>query len=740
MKKVIIIFFVLLLSPLASYSQSFEVFQKTDASKTAALQNKFQKSVSSPEFLNINKSSVQSIVSSDMKYIEVTIPVAGSNVKLSLERYDVLTKDAVITKMTAAGLTSEKANVPFRCYKGIYNNDVNSMVILCFSDIFVKGLLLTENASYTLATMEGNTMSDECILYQNDKILIHNNFHCDTDDLPVSDESKKIMREFNPNKLVTPTFLQANIAIDVDFATYNLFAGNTANITSYVLSILSSASALYNRDINVKLNVPSINIWTVADPYVGATSNPVLVAFRNYWNANMQSVPRTTAHLISRRAPGDQGGIAYLNGICNSVTSGSGYGYSNTTGAINQLPVYSWDVMVVSHELGHNFGSNHTHNCSWPGGPIDSCYATEGGCYTGPVIARAGTIMSYCHLTSAGIDLRLGFGPLPKALIRQNSENASCISPASEQLILSYPKGGENFATATQQYIYWGTSSTANFNIDLTSNNGSTWTSIATAVPAQNHYYVWTVPTLPTSSGYKIRVYDPSNPAFSDTTDSGFTIRFAFTQINLTTPVTNTTIITNRADPSTVSFNWTSAGSLPGITYKVKLKKFGGATKYITSDNGGSSNTLTIRKSTLDSIAFEFGLANDSVNCTWSASGYMSPDSTSSTNNIVTIKSTTIIGISNISTSVPTQTKLYSNYPNPFNPATKIKFDLARNELVKVIVYDMTGREITRLVNTNLNAGTYQVDFDGSSVGSGTYFYRIEAGNYVETRKMIMLK
>ncbi len=740
MKKLTLIVFTLLLLPLATFSQSLDIFHTIDRTKSAALQNKFKKEVSSPEFFSINKSTVQSIVSSDLKSIQVSIPVSGINVDLNLERYDVLTDNAVITKMTASGQTSEKANVPFRCYKGIYNNDVNSMVILCFSDNFVKGLLLTSNASYTLATMEGNTMSDECILYQNDKILIKNNFKCDTDELPVSEESKIAMREFNPNKLVTPTFLQANIAIDVDFATYNLYAGNVANINSYVLSILSSASALYNRDVNVKLKVPSINIWTVADPYVGATSNPVLTNFKAYWNANFQAVPRTVAHLISRRSPGDQGGIAFVNVLCNSVSGGSGYGYSNTIGSINNLPIYSWDIMVVSHELGHNFGSSHTHSCSWPGGPIDSCYATEGGCYTGPVIARPGTIMSYCHLTAAGIDLRLGFGPLPKALIRQDSENASCITPAAEQLILSFPKGGETFNTNTQQYIYWGTSSVANFNIDISSNNGSTWSQLTTGVPAQNHYYVWTVPTVPTSSGFKLRVYDPANPTtMSDTMHTAFSIHFQLTPMTLIAPVTNTTVLTSQNDTSHVNFTWTSAGSLPGINYKLKLKKFAGLLFVLTSDNNGASNSLSIRKSKLDSMAIAMGLVGDSVNCTWSVSGYSSPDSTGTVNNIITLKSSTV-GISNLSTLVPTETKLFSNFPNPFNPATKIKFDLAKTGLVKIIVYDMTGRQITSLVNTNLNAGSYVVDFDGSLSGSGTYFYRIEAGNYIETKKMILLK
>lgn len=98
------------------------------------------------------------------------------------------------------------------------------------------------------------------------------------------------------------------------------------------------------------------------------------------------------------------------------------------------------------------------------------------------------------------------------------------------------------------------------------------------------------------------------------------------------------------------------------------------------------------------------------------------------------------LGIQPISTIIPDNFSLHQNYPNPFNPKTKIKFEVARQSLVKMSIFNIAGREISNPVNTNLNAGTYEVDFDGSHLSSGTYFYRIVAGNYVETRKMILLK
>ena len=97
-------------------------------------------------------------------------------------------------------------------------------------------------------------------------------------------------------------------------------------------------------------------------------------------------------------------------------------------------------------------------------------------------------------------------------------------------------------------------------------------------------------------------------------------------------------------------------------------------------------------------------------------------------------------GVQNVSSNVPSVYKLYNNYPNPFNPATKIKFDLPKNSYVKINVFDVTGRMINEIVNQNLSAGSYETEFNGSNLSSGIYYYRIEAGDFVETKKMILVK
>jgi hypothetical protein len=89
---------------------------------------------------------------------------------------------------------------------------------------------------------------------------------------------------------------------------------------------------------------------------------------------------------------------------------------------------------------------------------------------------------------------------------------------------------------------------------------------------------------------------------------------------------------------------------------------------------------------------------------------------------------------------VPKSFNLSQNYPNPFNPATKIKFAIPQSSLVTLKVYDILGKEVTSLVNQNLNAGNYEVDFNAINLSSGSYFYKISAGDFTSIKKMVLIK
>lgn len=100
----------------------------------------------------------------------------------------------------------------------------------------------------------------------------------------------------------------------------------------------------------------------------------------------------------------------------------------------------------------------------------------------------------------------------------------------------------------------------------------------------------------------------------------------------------------------------------------------------------------------------------------------------------------TITNVKNEPNLIATTFELKQNYPNPFNPETKITFSIPKEESITLKVYDINGREVKTLINQRLVAGYYTVLFDGSNLSSGIYFYRIQSSNFIQTKKMILLK
>ena len=99
-----------------------------------------------------------------------------------------------------------------------------------------------------------------------------------------------------------------------------------------------------------------------------------------------------------------------------------------------------------------------------------------------------------------------------------------------------------------------------------------------------------------------------------------------------------------------------------------------------------------------------------------------------------------ISDIKEINDGIPNIFSLSQNYPNPFNPITKIKFGLPENAHTKLIIYDILGREVSTLVNREFDAGIHEVNFDGSKLSSGVYFYRISASKFTSAKKFLLMK
>lgn len=103
-------------------------------------------------------------------------------------------------------------------------------------------------------------------------------------------------------------------------------------------------------------------------------------------------------------------------------------------------------------------------------------------------------------------------------------------------------------------------------------------------------------------------------------------------------------------------------------------------------------------------------------------------------------KRTFVVSVEEITSETPTEYELEQNYPNPFNPSTSIKYQVSSISQVSLKVYDVIGNEVATLVNEFKPAGSYEIEFDASMYSSGIYFYKLQAGSFVETKKMMFLK
>lgn len=227
----------------------------------------------------------------------------------------------------------------------------------------------------------------------------------------------------------TPECRQIRVAYDTDTEFLQRFAGSQDAAAGYVATLASALTSIFARDINARLSVSYMRFWSGNDPWSAATTGTQLTQFKSVWDATMIPVQRDLAHLLSARPLG--GGVAYLPGLCSTgQQAGSGaaaYGVSANLDGFFPTPLVdndaqNWDIFVVAHELGHNFGAPHTHDYM---PPLDGCGLSPQDCTA--AIGDEGTIMSYCHLCAGGMtNIRLRFHPANISTMLARLDAISC--------------------------------------------------------------------------------------------------------------------------------------------------------------------------------------------------------------------------------------------------------------------------------------------------------------------------
>jgi photosystem II stability/assembly factor-like uncharacterized protein len=176
-------------------------------------------------------------------------------------------------------------------------------------------------------------------------------------------------------------------------------------------------------------------------------------------------------------------------------------------------------------------------------------------------------------------------------------------------------------------------------------------------------------------------------------------------------------------------------------TPKMKWSSISNATSYrlqISTDSTFTSTILDSTGITIDSITVPSGKLTSGTKYYWRVNATNTAGTSGwSTKFNFTVSAT---GTGSTASELPKEYKLYNNYPNPFNPTTKIKFDIPKNGLTKIAIYDMLGREVKTLVNENLTAGTYEIQWNATSYASGIYFYKMISNGYTSIKKMALIK
>jgi hypothetical protein len=321
------------------------------------------------------------------------VPMGDRVGDLHLERFTLFTPDAVL--LEGDRVTSGPDAALFR---GRLAHGAGSRAYLGVSSTGVHGFVVDGGRTWLIASAPPGVGDEESpiAIYAVDRLpdflaRVHVPTCGGGLEAPVSSAAWGSAPDGGPENLPCRT---VRVAIETDYE-LRQYLGSTAAVSNYVTILMGAVSEIYQYEVNTSFTIPFLRTWEENnDPYSSTTVNDRLTEFRTHWNANMSSVSRTIAHFITGIRSG-AGGVAWMGSFCNSYAYGcSGHINGSFPYPLRHNHSQNWDLMVVAHEIGHNFNAPHTHSMT---PPIDGC--GSGDCSQ----ASSGTIMSYCHTCSGGM-------------------------------------------------------------------------------------------------------------------------------------------------------------------------------------------------------------------------------------------------------------------------------------------------------------------------------------------------
>ncbi len=409
MKKIYFVFLLALFSIPSALSQENRLFNFID-SDISVTNKKHNTLVVSLDILKLDY-----LYSVDR--IFVNIPTIDKKfINIELKSFSVTSPNHVLIIQRDLEQNIDNYESNFKSYYMYFEGERIGVLIFFQESIIVS-------YKFNNRQFEINTVNDNLVLFDVNDYMYNHSFTCEVEEKrgQISAENR-----FSESTSSTPKCLE--LAIEIDKYTRNTFNSSTA-ATNWAHAIIAGVNQVYDSEVNMNITIVNTIIWETTDPYSSYVNNAssMLSALRNHWMTNNSSISRDLVHLMTKRNNTGTGGIAYRDVLCSNSW---GYAFSanlnNNTNFNFPNPSYTWNLMVCSHEIGHNIESHHTHWCGWPGGPIDNCVDVEGSCTNNPT-PQVGTIMSYCHTTSSGS--LIDFHPtVVNSALNPGINGASCLT------------------------------------------------------------------------------------------------------------------------------------------------------------------------------------------------------------------------------------------------------------------------------------------------------------------------
>ena len=373
----------------------------------------------------------QSILKNQNQFVSIEIPYNGTS--LTLDLMDV-SDQFVDIDIEVRGKDDYVASTDYKHYRGMVRGDNRSLASLSFFDGNVMGVVSFYDGNLNIVKMNN---SNDIIFYKEGDLNDKSEFLCSTENGDFKGYDPKMLMAQNSS---TSALSTSGHCVGLYFETeFDMFQslGTLGNVANYVTALYNEVATIYQNE-NITTRISQLVMWAIADPYTATNTGGLLSQFQ----AQISTLNGDLGQLLTFRSVGG-GRAAGFNGLCNANVDQSLSVSGNLSNTVTPFPTYSWNVMVVTHEFGHLFGSRHTHACVWNGNntAIDGCSGfTEGSCPVPTPLppANGGTIMSYCH-GSVGVGFNLGFGPQPGNVIRNSVDNAACLLDCCPEHVVIAP-------------------------------------------------------------------------------------------------------------------------------------------------------------------------------------------------------------------------------------------------------------------------------------------------------------